>query len=135
MIYKACETYPGKRKGGKAGKGAIFIKRQYKKKKMSKRMGGFRRKTRDKLKKAPRTKGKISIRHYLREFKSGDSVNLSAEPAVQKGMYLPRYHGRTAKVIGKQGACYKVSIQDGGLQKTLIVHPVHLQGVREHGRD
>ena len=93
-------------------------------------MGGFRRKTRHKLQKAPRTKGKISIRRYLQEFKVGDHVNLSAEPAVQTGMYLPRFHGRTALVIGKQGDCYKVQIEDGSLQKTFIVHPVHLRGVK-----
>ncbi|MBI1973107.1 50S ribosomal protein L21e [Candidatus Woesearchaeota archaeon] len=102
---------------------------------MSKRIGGFRRKTRDKLKKSPKTKGKISIRKYLQEFKVGDYVSLSAEPAVQGGMYLPRYHGRTATVIGKQGDCYKVQIEDGNLQKTLVVHPVHLKGVKENDRN
>lgn len=102
---------------------------------MSKRIGGFRRKTRDKLKKSPRTKGKISIRNYLQQFKVGDHVNLNAEPAVQTGMYHPRFHGRTAIVIGKQGKCYKVQIEDGSLQKTLIVHPVHLRGVKENDRN
>mgnify|MGYP001587355627 CR=1 FL=1 len=97
---------------------------------MTKRIGGFRRKTRHKLKKSPRTKGKISIKHYLQEFKVGDYVNLSAEPAIQKGMYLPRYHGKTATVIGRQGDCYKVRIRDGNLDKTLIAHPVHLRGVK-----
>ena len=97
---------------------------------MSKRMGGFRRKTRHKLKKSPRTKGKVSIRAYLQEFKVGDYVHLSAEPAIQKGMYLPRFHDRTATVIGRQGSCYKVSIEDGGLHKTLIVHPIHLRGAK-----
>ena len=97
---------------------------------MSKRIGGFRRKTRHKFKKSPRTKGKISIRKYLQQFKVGDSVSLVAEPAVQTGMYLPRFHGRTAKVIGKQGNCYKVEIEDGSLHKMLIVHPIHLRGVK-----
>ena len=31
------------------------------------------------------------------------------------------------KVIGKQGRCYKIQIQDFGEQKELIVHPVHLR--------
>ena len=97
---------------------------------MTKRIGGFRRKTRHKLQKSPRTKGKISIRRYLQQFKIGDRVNLVAEPAIQTGMYFPRYHGRTALVIGKQGDCYKVQIEDGSLQKTLIVHPVHLRGAK-----
>lgn len=97
---------------------------------MSKRIGGFRRKTRHKLQKSPRTKGKISIRRYLQQFKVGDQVHLVAEPAIQTGMYLPRYHGRTALVVGKQGNCYKVEIEDGNLHKTLIVHPVHLRGVK-----
>lgn len=100
------------------------------KKSMATRKGGSRRKTRHKLRKSPRTKGKISIRSYLREFKVGANVSLSAESAVQKGMYMPRFHGRTAKVIGTQGDCYKVSIVDGSVKKTFIVHPVHLKGVQ-----
>ena len=94
---------------------------------MVKRIGGFRRKTRNKLKKPTGKKGKISIKNYFQRFKIGEKVVLKAEPAVQKGMYFPRFHARTGVVKGKKGECYEVLIKDGGKEKTLIIHPVHLQ--------
>ncbi len=94
---------------------------------MTKRIGGFRRKTRNKLKKNIRKRGKISLTRYFQEFNENDRVILSAEPAVQKGMYFPRFHGLTGIVKGKKGNCYEIIIKDGGKQKTLVVHPVHLK--------
>ena len=94
---------------------------------MSKRIGGFRRKTRNKLKKSLRDKGKININKYFQEFKIGEKVVLKAEPAIQKGMYFPRFHSKTGLVKGKKGSCYEIIIKDGGKAKMLIVHPIHLQ--------
>ncbi len=94
---------------------------------MSKRIGGFRRKTRNKLKKSLRDKGKISINKYFQEFKTGEKVVLKAEPAIQKGMYFPRFHSKTGLIKGKKGSCYEIIIKDGGKAKMLIVHPIHLQ--------
>ena len=94
---------------------------------MVKRIGGLRRKTRYKLKKSNRTKGKIGITRYFQVFGIGDRVYLGAEPAVQKGMYYPRFIGKTGIVRGKRGNCYEVSINDIGKEKTLIIHPVHLK--------
>jgi large subunit ribosomal protein L21e len=96
---------------------------------MAKRVGGFRRKTRSKLKKHVRDKGKIVIKNYFQGFKPGDRVLLKAEPAVQKGMYFPRYHAKTGTVENRRGSCYEVSIMDGGKRKLLVVHPVHLRKV------
>jgi len=93
---------------------------------MVKRIGGFRRKTRYKLKKNIRGKGKLPIRKYLQEFDLQAKVILKAEPSVQKGMYVPRFHGKVGIVTGKKGKCYEVKISDGKKEKTLIVHPVHL---------
>ncbi len=94
---------------------------------MSKRIGGFRRKTRNKLKKSLRDKGKININKYFQEFKIGEKVVLKAEPAIQKGMYFPRFHSKTGLIKGKKGSCYEIIIKDGGKAKMLIVHPIHLQ--------
>lgn len=96
---------------------------------MTKRIGGFRRKTRSKLKKNVRTKGKLSLTKYFQEFKEDQRVLLHAEPSIQKGMYFPRFHGKTGIIKGKKGSCYQISIKDGGKEKTLVVHPVHLRGV------
>ena len=95
-----------------------------------KRIGGFRRKTSHKFRKRYNQKGKISIKSCLQEFKEGDKVLLHVEPAVQKGMYLPRFIGKTGIIKGKKGRCYEILINDLGKEKTLIVHPVHLRGLK-----
>jgi large subunit ribosomal protein L21e len=94
---------------------------------MVKRIGSFRRKTRDKFKKGIREKGKISLTRFLQTLAKGDRVVLKAESAYQKGLYFPRFHGLSGVVQGKQGDCYKVKINDLGKDKVLVVHPVHLK--------
>jgi large subunit ribosomal protein L21e len=94
---------------------------------MARRKGGFRRGTRYKFQKDIRQKGKISFREYFQKLEDGDKVKLLAEPAYQNGMYFPRFHGKVGEIMGAQGDCYKVEIKDGGKQKMLIVHPVHLR--------
>ncbi|HLC61240.1 MAG TPA: 50S ribosomal protein L21e [Candidatus Nanoarchaeia archaeon] len=96
---------------------------------MVQRMGGLRRKTRYKFTKETRRRGKISITRYFQSFNVGDKVYLHVEPAVQKGMYHPRFMGNGGIIAGKRGRCYIVNINDRGKQKELIVHPVHLKRV------
>ena len=90
---------------------------------MTQRHGGFRAKTRHKLQKHYRNKGKVSITRFLQGFKEGDKVILKAEPAYQN----PRFHGKSGVVTGKRGDCYTVSIHDYKKEKIIIVHPVHLK--------
>ncbi|MBW2992831.1 50S ribosomal protein L21e [Candidatus Woesearchaeota archaeon] len=96
---------------------------------MAQRIGGQRRKTRHKLQKKTRQKGKISITKYFQEFSKGDKVLLAAEPAVHTGMYNPRFHSKVGIIKSKRGNCYNIQIKDGGKEKTLIVHPVHLRRI------
>jgi large subunit ribosomal protein L21e len=96
---------------------------------MVKRIGGTRRKTRHKLKRARNEKGKISASAMLKEFNTGDTVILHPNPAVQDGVFCFNYSGRHAIVVGKRGRCYELLVRDGGKQKKLIVHPVHLKRV------
>ena len=92
-------------------------------------MGGSKRKARYKLKKGRRTKGKVSVSRFMQTFKTGQMVHLSIEPSVHKGDYHTRFIGRTGVVNGVRGKCYEVIINDGGKEKMLIVHPVHLKAV------
>ena len=92
-----------------------------------KRIGGSRRKTRHIFTKHRSRRGKISLTNYFQSFKAGDRVKLSVEPAIQKGMYSPIFYGRGGVIKSRRGKCYEVLIKDGGKQKTLIVHPVHLK--------
>jgi large subunit ribosomal protein L21e len=89
-------------------------------------MDGFRKRTRNKFKKAREDKGKISIRDFLQKYEAGEQVGLSVEPAYQKGMYRPKYMGKLGTVLRQKGTCYEIKINDLGKDKTLIVHPVHL---------
>ena len=94
---------------------------------MVQRQGGFRRRTRHKLQKNVRQKGKISQRKFFQKLAAGDKVQLTADPAYQKGMYFPRYHGKVGVVKAKKGICYDVAIKDQNKEKILIIHPVHLK--------
>ena len=94
---------------------------------MVQRVGGFRRKTRSKLRKQYRRRGKISIKKFFQDFKEGNKVIFKPEPAVQTGMAFPRFQGKSGIITGKQGECYKVQIKDGNMKKVVIIHPVHLK--------
>ena len=96
---------------------------------MVKRTGGSKRKSKDKLTKSLRTKGKIGLSRYFAVFKEGDKVALKAEPSVQKGQYYRRYHGKVGIVKGKRGRCYEVIVKHDTKIKTFMVHPVHLKKV------
>jgi large subunit ribosomal protein L21e len=91
------------------------------------RIGTKQRKTRHKYKTSIRQKGKVPLSQYFKVLKEGDAVNLVTHPNVQKGRFFPRFHGLSGKVTGKKGECYTVKIRDGGKQKTLFVHPIHLK--------
>jgi len=91
------------------------------------RKGGTRRKRSSLMTKSVRRKGKISFRNYLAELNNGDKVALFVEPAVQKGMFHPKFSGKVGTVLSKKGSCYEVKINDFAKEKTLIVHPVHLK--------
>lgn len=92
------------------------------------RIGSKQRKTRHKFMRHYREKGKIPLSKYFQEFKEGDNVNLKINSNVQKGQFFRRFHGLTGKVTGKKrGACYEVLIKDGGKQKIVYVHPIHLK--------
>ncbi len=94
---------------------------------MVNRIGGDRRKSRYKLQKEARRKGKISVSRFMQSFEAGQKVHLSIEPAIHKGGYHVRFIGKTGVVKGARGRCYEVAISDGGKEKMLIIHPVHLK--------
>lgn len=96
-----------------------------------KRIGRSRRKTRAKFTKTLRKKGKISLTKYFQTFSEGEQVFLKVEPAIQKGMYHPRFLGKSGMIKKKTGRCYEVLIKDQKKEKVLIVHPVHMERVKK----
>ncbi len=93
---------------------------------MSKRKGGYRRKSRTLLRKSHRTAGKLPLTRFLAHYTLGDRVILQAESSHHKGLFHPRFHGKVGTIIGRKGRCYELTIYDGTKEKKLIVHPVHL---------
>jgi len=96
---------------------------------MAVRIGGLKRKSRYKLKKDRRHKGKISVSRFMETFKVGQRVHLGIESSIHKGDYPLRYLGKTGIVKGSRGKCYEVAINDKGKEKLFIIHPVHLKTV------
>jgi len=96
---------------------------------MARRIGSSRRKTRLKLKKDLRSKGKLWIGRFLQKLNVGEKVMLLANSSIQNGVYFRRFHGVIGEIKGRRGFCYEVTINDKGKQKTLVVHPVHLKRV------
>ena len=94
---------------------------------MTQRIGGIRRKTRNKFAKNVRKKGKFSLADYLQTFTKGDNVFLVAEPSIHKGFYHGKFHGKAGIIQQKRGNCYEIAINDINKKKTVIVHPVHLK--------
>ena len=88
---------------------------------------GPRSRTRRKLKKDVR--GLPPVNAFLRKFEKGDKVVIKIEPSVHSGMPFPRFHGRVGVVEGKRGRAYLIRVKDGGKEKVLISHPVHLRKV------
>ncbi|WP_396612246.1 50S ribosomal protein L21e [Haloferax sp. S1W] len=83
--------------------------------------------TRGKLSNKPRERGTSPPQRSIAEFDEGQKVHLSIDPSVRKGRFHPRFNGLTGEVVGKQGRAFKVQINDGGKEKTVIVRPAHLR--------
>ena len=72
--------------------------------------------------------GKINLRGFFQNFKEGEKVTLHADSSYQKGQYFGRrFHSKVGIVQGMQGKCYRVKVKEHDLEKTLIIHPVHLR--------
>lgn len=87
---------------------------------------GPRQGTRKKLANSPRERGASPPQRSIAEFDEGQKVHLRLDPSDPDGRFHPRFNGLTGEVIGTQGSAYKVQINDGGKDKTVIVTPVHL---------
>ncbi|MDY6864830.1 MAG: 50S ribosomal protein L21e [Halobacteriota archaeon] len=88
---------------------------------------GIRRKTRYKLKKSIREKGLSPVSRAIQVFEQGEMVHIKIDPSIHKGMPNPKFHGKTAKVEGKRGSSYMVSVRDGNKMKKIFVRPEHLK--------
>ncbi len=70
---------------------------------------------------------KATINKILQEFHEGDKILIKIDSGEQGGMPDPRYHGFTGIVTGHQGKVVKIGLKNGGLEKELLVNPIHLK--------
>jgi large subunit ribosomal protein L21e len=92
-----------------------------------KKSKGFRRKTRHKLRKPVRQRGKIPITKMIQQFDLGARVHIVIEPSVHKGQPHPRFQGKTGVVIEKRGRSYLIEVSDNKSKKRVLSAPVHLR--------
>ena len=88
---------------------------------------GMRKKSRDKLSKTVRSSGISPVVRAIQEFDKGSKVHVLIDPSIHKGMPHPRFHGKTAEVIGKRGRAFVLKVTGGNTTKTLITLPEHLK--------
>jgi large subunit ribosomal protein L21e len=73
-----------------------------------------------------RGRGISPVVKAIQEFETGAKVHVLIDPSIHKGMPHPRFHGKTAEVIGKRGRAFVLKVTDGDATKTLITLPEHL---------
>lgn len=91
---------------------------------VNKKAKGKRAKTRSKLKKKT---GNATVNQILRPLNAGDRVQVNIRPEIHSGMPPAIYQASVGVVKEKQGESYKVNVKKGNLEKTLIVHGIHLK--------
>jgi len=77
----------------------------------------------------PKGKQKPGLSKYFKIFEEGDIVAVVREPS-EKANFLPRYQGRTGKVVGKRGSVYIVELKDQDKKKKFLIEPVHLKKMK-----
>ncbi|ELY95421.1 MULTISPECIES: 50S ribosomal protein L21e [Natrialba] len=88
---------------------------------------GPRQGTRNKLSNDPRDRGASPPQRAIQDYEVGEKVHLKIDPSIHKGRFHPRFDGHTGEVVGTQGDAFKVEINDGGKNKTLIVTAAHMR--------
>ena len=88
---------------------------------------GYRHRTRSLLKKKIRQRGLRPPDYLLKDFNEGDVVDIIIDPSEHKGMPHRRYHGKTGKIVKKQGDAFIVFINQGNSTKKIIANKEHLR--------
>jgi len=83
--------------------------------------------TRNKLSNDPRDRGQSPPQRSVESFEPGEMVHLDIDPSVPDGRFHPRFNGHTGEVLDEQGAAFRVRIDDGGKEKTVIARAAHLK--------
>lgn len=87
---------------------------------------GFRRKTRQILKKKPRERGMQPLGRMLHKYNSGDKVVVKIDSSIHGGMPHSRYYGKVGVVMEQRGRAYIIELIEEDKTRELIVRPEHL---------
>ncbi len=80
--------------------------------------------------KSIRTRGKLQLSRYFKQFKEGDAVAVKKEKSI-KSSFPTRLQGRTGKIEKKQGKAYLVKIKDSNKEKKFLIEPIHLKKIKQ----
>ena len=78
-----------------------------------------------------RTRGKLQLSRYFQDLKTGDSVSIVREPAVQSS-FPTRIQGRTGLIEDKKGKTYVIKIKDQNKEKRFLIEPIHLKKIKQN---
>jgi large subunit ribosomal protein L21e len=93
---------------------------------MVKSSKGFHSRTRGTLTKEVRERGMPPVTKFLQTFEPGARVIVRLEASDPHGQPHPRYQGRVATVVRRQGRAFLIEFLDGNKRKQLIANGVHL---------
>ena len=88
------------------------------------RKPGKRGKTRYKFKKRG---AKASVNDVVREFGTGEIVQVVVDSSYHAGLPHKSFHGLTGTIKAKRGNAYEVSVLKGKQPLTVVTTPVHLK--------
>ena len=86
---------------------------------------GYRALTRSICRKKPRTRGIRPLTSLLIKYSVGDIVDIKIDPSEHSGMPYRRFHGKTGKIIAKQGNAFVVAVKDGNKMKFPVITRAH----------
>jgi large subunit ribosomal protein L21e len=75
---------------------------------------------------------KLTVSDQVREYEVGSKVVIALKPL--RNVPAPRYHGRSGRIVEKQGDAYVVVVKDGKAEKKLILSAVHLKAAGTSGK-
>jgi len=81
-------------------------------------------------KKRVREKGKIKFSEYFKKLKKGDRVAVKRELGIKKIGFPKKLQGKTGEIVDKRGKAYIVKIKDLRQEKRFIIHPIHLNKIK-----
>jgi large subunit ribosomal protein L21e len=76
-----------------------------------------------------RARGKTQLSQYFKQIKEGETVAVIDEQSIPSS-YPKRIIGMAGTVVGNRGTYKVIKINDGNLEKTFVIHPIHLKKLK-----